>query len=287
MGTVVAVVSNGGISPGPGPGPGPGPQPDPDVDPDTETIFTDEDWEKIAEVMETLLREFEEVIAMTDKYSTYVYIRKMVKEAYAQYYKGQSIYNIPYFYNESNFPNIYTVYDPSGDKDSDSVFLTMAGWLMAMQLAELMPKKRTSIYTIGYEVGGFTYESRVYGYQFKGDPNVARLIASAIYACLRNPNKLDPNISKYRKEVAGTTYSKTLQQIYDDTTRYDVGPDDLYVDLTKFMNCAPGPYDPVYASNVGILPTFPDGKASNKCLQLDMNIYNYVIDNFNLSDTSD
>lgn len=165
--------------------------------------------------------------------------------------------------------------------------MTMAGWLMAMQLAELCPKKKTSIYTIGYSVGGYTYNDNIYGYQFRSDPNVARLVASGIYACLRSPDKLNPNISKYRGEVSGTTYSETLQEIYDRTHGVDVGTNDLYVDLRKFMNCAPGPYDPAYSYLTGDLPTFPDTKASNKCLQLDMDIYNYVIQNFNLSDTSD
>lgn len=38
---------------------------DPDVDPDDETIFTDEDWTKIAEIMEFLLEKFEEITPLT------------------------------------------------------------------------------------------------------------------------------------------------------------------------------------------------------------------------------
>lgn len=88
LGTVIAVCQGGGYTPGPGPGPGPGPEPpgpspDPDIDPDDETIFTEEDWNRIAEVMEYLCGEFEEIVSIDSEYSTYVYIRRLVKEAYA------------------------------------------------------------------------------------------------------------------------------------------------------------------------------------------------------------
>ena len=161
----------------------------------------------------------------------------------------------------------------------------MVSWVTAMQLAELIPKKKTNIYTIGYTAGGYSYEDKIYGYRFRSDPNVARIVASVVYSGVRGMRQ--PDTQKYRDEVGGSTYSETLYQIWDRTTGLDVGPNDLYADLREFMNSAPGPYDPIYAGNTGKYPTWPDTKASNKCLQLDMDIYNYVIDNFNLSNTED
>lgn len=70
----------------------------------------------------------------------------------------------------------------------------------------------------------------------------------------------------------------------DKTSRTKVGKSDFFIDFRKFMNFAPCPYSPGYADRSDINLTFPDKKASNKCLQIDMDIYNYIFEHYNLDE---
>jgi hypothetical protein len=93
-----------------------------------------------------------------------------------------------------------------------------------------------------------------------------------------------PDINAMREELGGTTYNMTLEEILDHYARVEVGDNDFYIDFRKFMNSAPGPYAPGYKDRSGINPTFPDQKASNGCLQVDMDLYNKIIVNNNLDE---
>lgn len=245
----------------------------------------DADEAKIDSYTNDTLSKFNSVINTDGKTQTRNHIRNLIQEAYYQYFKEESKNGLPLLYIRNNFPNVYDFWTASEDSSKkDRIFKTCAGWLCAMQLAELDHTKRTNIFKIGYEAGGYTMSTPIYGYSFKTDPNIARLVASSIYSSLRR--KLSPNISSMMSEVGGSKYGETLQQIYDRTSRTDVtNPQDLYVDLRQFMNSAPGPYAPNYTNRSGIQQTFPDTKDSTwKCLQVDMNIHNYILNTYNWND---
>ena len=213
---------------------------------------------------------------------TYVYLHDMAEEAIAQS-QGKTKFGLPLLYQEKNFPHVYNYYTANQtDLQADYVALckTMVGWLSAMQLSELCPSKRNSLFKAGYEVGGHTMNSPIYGYHFYNDPNVARLVASAVYAAMHTTAK--PDIDAMRAEVGGDKYDITLAEMLEQESRTQVTDDAFYVDLRKFMASAPGPYAPNYNDRSGINPTFPDEKTSDGCLKVDMDIYNYIVDNFNL-----
>ena len=213
---------------------------------------------------------------------TYLYIKELVTEAYVQYYKQASANGLPVLYIIENFPFIYNYY---GDKtDEEAAFKTCAGWLYAMQLAEVYPRRRTKLYKVGYSLGGYTMNDNLYGYEFRSDPNVARLVASAVYSALHAV--LEPNIDAMRSETGGTPYSDTLSYILENYSKTDVSKSGFYIDLREFMNSAPGPYSPSYSDRSDINPTWPDQKASNKNLQVDVDIYNYVVNACNLDEQS-
>ena len=62
--------------------------------------------------------------------------------------------------------------------------------------------KKTNIFKIGYELGGYNKYSNIYGYTFESDPNIARKVAAALYCAMRG--KLHPNTDKMRIDVGGT-----------------------------------------------------------------------------------
>ena len=121
---------------------------------------------------------FNDIVSIDKNSKTYAYLLSITAEALAQA-NGTSQNDLPLLYKEKNFPMAYNYY--SEDRpDSVAIYKTMIGWLCAMQLSELYPEKRNQLYKAGYEAGGFTMNSGIYGYQFDSDPNVARLVASAI-----------------------------------------------------------------------------------------------------------
>ena len=216
-----------------------------------------------------LSRNFSGIVDVKKDGKTYTHLLAMAEEAVAQT-KGTSKAGLPLLYQQENFPTAYN-YFMGWDVDTAAVYKTMIGWLSAMQLSELCPAKRNALYKAGYAAGGYTMNSNIYGYHFKNDPNVARLVASAVYAAMHTTAK--PDIAAMRTEVGGSQFGKTLAALYDDEPRNHVTDDAFYVDLRKFMASAPGPYAPGYTDRSSLNPTFPDDKSSNGCLTMDMSIY--------------
>lgn len=256
-------------------------QPDePDDEPEPEPLITAADEARIEYVLTLCRDQFKSVLDLNTEGVTYPYIKELIREAYVQYFKGASLNGLPLLYVIENFPFIYNYY---GDKiNEDAAFKTCAGWLYAMQLAEVYPRRRTKLYKVGYSLGGYTMNDNLYGYEFRSDPNVARLVASAIYSALHSV--LNPDIDAMRTETGGTAYTDTLSYILENYSKTAVGKSDFYIDLREFMNSAPGPYSPSYSDRSGINPTWPDQKASNKNLQVDVDVYNHVVENCNLDE---
>ncbi|MBQ9215989.1 MAG: phosphatase PAP2 family protein [Prevotella sp.] len=223
---------------------------------------------------------FSDIVNVQRGGKTYEYLLEMAEEAVYQS-EGKTKIGLPLLYQEKNFPHVYNYYSENRS-DKSVVYKTMIGWLCAMQLSELAPSRRNKLYKAGYEAGGYTMNSNIYGYHFRSDPNVARLVASAVYAAMHTIAK--PDINGMRAEIGGSRYSMSLAEILEEESRTHVTDDAFYVDLRQFMASAPGPYAPAYANRGGINPTFPDEKASNSCLKVDMDIYNSIVEGINLPD---
>lgn len=277
---------NESVSPTPVPAQKPEPNPDekPTQEEDKKEDVVEEEQTdepfigRMFAALDDCLTLFDDVMQVPSDGLTYSYLQKLVYEAGIQYYKSCSVNGLPYLYSRDNFPYVYNYY---GDRENeDAAFMTMIGWIVALHLSELCPQKRNKLFKTGYEVAGYRMDSPIYGYEFRSDPNVARLVASAFYATMRS--LLKPDTDAMRKEMGGKKYDRTLKQLVDDEPRVHVTDDAFYIDLRGFMASAPGPYAPGYTDRSKNNPTFPDEKASNGSLQMDMDIYNHIVSGYNL-----
>lgn len=230
-----------------------------------------------------LITAFSKYVTIPENGTTYNYLKEVYDEAEKQFESGNSNNGLPNLYKQSNFPYIYNYY--GSIVDEEKAFKTMTGWLFAMVLSELKPKSRNDLYKLGYEYGGYTKDSNIYGYTFHSDPNVARLVASSVYAAMRGKKK--PNISSMRNEVGGNTFNNNLKHYSETETRANVGTNDFFVDLRKFMPTAPGPYLSSYSNrnSIGGYPYPDEVKNDDHNLKQDQDIYDYIVENYNL-DTS-
>ena len=183
---------------------------------------------------------FSRIVDVKRTSKTYAHLLALTEEAIAQS-KGQSENGLPLLYQEKNFPSVYNYY--TGNRtDDEAIQKTMVGWLCAMQLSELCPSKRNKLYRAGYEAGGYAMNSNVYGYSFKSDPNVARLVASAVYSAMHTTAK--PDFEAMRAEIGGSRFIGTMADILENEDHLYVDDDGFYVDMRYFLSSAPGPYAP-------------------------------------------
>ena len=133
----------------------------------------------------------------------------------------------------------------TGGGNEDATFASMVGWLIALQLAELCPQKRNDIFISATSAAASPPRLSM-AYDFMNDPNVARCVASVIYAAMRG--LLKPDIDAMRREVGGSKYDRTLYQLWDEEPRNHVTDDAFYIDFRQFMVSAPGPYAPGYTN---------------------------------------
>ena len=249
--------------PSPTPEPTPKPEPTPEPEPEPKVDYT---------TLDAVIDKFSPVIKVAKDSLTYGYLAEVYDEAYRQYHKDGKC-SLPMLLCRENFPVVYDYWD--GRDDEQAAFLTMTGWLVALQLAELCPQKRNDILKAGYEAGGYTMASPIYGYEFRSDPNVARLVASIVYVAMRS--RLQPDVEAMRREVGGSKYDRTLYELWDAEPRNHVTDDAFYIDLRRFMASAPGPYAPGYQDRSSINPTLPDAKTDNQCLEIDMYIHSLTV----------
>lgn len=218
------------VDPEPEPEPIPEPIPEPDPEPEPETDY--------AGILDEMLKYFaSEVNVPKDSY-TYLYLTELVKEAYAQYYDRDSVNGIPVLIRQENFPYVFNFY---GDKKVETGFQVMLGWMLAMFFAPLKPFRRTAIFKIGYEIGGFDKYSNIYGYKLEEDPNNLRKAAAVLQVAMRSIKQPDDN--KMRVDVGGYKYDKNVDELID-SDRNDVKPENFYIDFREILSTALGPYAP-------------------------------------------
>lgn len=223
----------------------------------------------------TLIEHFHDVVDVESDMSTYKYIKELVREAKTQYADNTSCYGLPLLYKQENFPQVYDYY---GDKGSEEDALnSLCGWVVAMQLAELRPYDKTRIFRIAYTLAYNKYDD-VYGYKFRTDPNIARIVGSAIYAAMRGLIK--PDIETMRKEVGGTKYNDTLEELGEGDTD-DVSDLSFFIDFREFMPTAPGPYAPEYRKRPD--NTYPyEARDDYNNLKVDRQIHEMIVEAYNL-----
>lgn len=248
--------------------PTPEPTPEPEPAPEPKPTYDAE--------YESYLDAFSSVVKIGRDTENYRYMKLLYDETRAQYYGMVSLNGIPQILEIKNFMSMPATY---GDKeDEDKAFDTLIGFLFAMHLAELMPKNRTALGKIGYELGKYDRYSNIYGYSYDSDPNNMRLMAGALYAAMRGTIK--PDTDAMRKEVCGTKYEKTLAELASGT-RIEVGEDDFFTDLREFMPTAPAPYAPNYSTRPD--KTYPDEPRDEYGnLKVDRDVHEAVIRTYNL-----
>jgi len=228
---------------------------------------------------------FKEYVSIPINGATFRFLRALYIEAEGQF--GLKSYSqLPLLYKEENFPNIYSIY---GDKkDEGAAFNTMMGFMFALLLAELKPKKRTQILRTGYELGGYSYNSPVFGYEFKSSPYVAILVGSMVLSAMRG--KYNPDINAMRAEVGGTSYPYVLSYYLDlgqnhlktaeDIQKNVISKSGFYVDFRQFLPSSAGPYDAKYKNR----PTniMSDAKDEYLNTEMDRKIHEFIVAKYNL-----
>lgn len=251
----------------------PEPTPEPEPQPEPEPDNTED---KVIEYyLDCLLDMFKDVVKVNKGDITYSYLKELVKEAKAQYVGGKSCNGLPLLFKEDNFPQTYDYYGDDGSEED--TLNTLCGWLVAIQLSELIPYDRARLGKIGYEMAYDRYDD-IYGYSFKNDPNIARMVAGAVYASMRG--LLNPDIKAMRNELGGSGYNKTLSEL-SGTGRDHVAPEEFFTDFREFMPTAPGPYAPGYKRRPD--NTYPDEPRDEwKNLKIDRDIHEMIVEMYNL-----
>lgn len=119
-------------------------------------------------------------------------------------------------FDPDNFPEIYNGSDYRGTNDKyetdGTSFNAMQAWLMAMELSELVlsysaggktsTNNQTNLFQKAYEIGGGASVGLYGGYTVKGDPMIARLVASAVYTLNRKDRSFS-DMNVFRNEICG------------------------------------------------------------------------------------
>ena len=231
---------------------------------------------------------FDEYVSVPDGGMTYKFLENLYNEAQGQF--NRVSYNeLPILYRKTNFPNVYDIY--SGKRDEGASFNSMMGWMFALLLSELKPKKRAQILKTGYELGGYTYDSPTFGYEFKSCHNTARLVGSMVLAAMLG--KKNPDLRVMSNELGGTTYPNGLSyyldlglnhlKTADDIQKNVVSKSGFYVDFRQFMPSSAGPYDKNYMSRPSNIMVDENDEYLNT--KMDRDIHEYIVKTFNLDDT--
>lgn len=250
-------------------------EPDKPDEPDKPSDETDA---KKKQLREDTFTAFARVVPVMQSPVTINYLSGVFEECYHQYFNDGTLFCLPTLVHPHLFPNLYgtKVYGDKGDEDS--AFKSLVGWAFALVLSELIPVKRTQLLKVGYELGGYDRYSNIYGYQFRYDPNVMRIVGASLYAALRGFIK--PGVDKMRDELGSTKYDRTLEELRDDA-REQVGETDFFVDFREFMPTAPGPYAPNYRDRPDA--TYPnEEKDEYRNLKVDREIHEQVVEDYNL-----
>lgn len=207
---------------------------------------------------------------------TYRYFYELFREAKSQL-RIDTCHGLPILLKQENFP---TLYEWGDNGDAQKAQDTLIGWLFSLQLAELKPYYRADIFKFGYELGGYDRYTNIYGWKFGYDPNIMRILAGCLYPSMKGYCK--PVTETLRREVEGTRYNSTLQQLYDNNSRDNVAPNAFFTDFRVFMPTAPAPYAPAYSKRGD--RTYPNEERDEfDNLKVDRQIHEMIVEAYNLN----
>lgn len=87
---------------------------------------------------------------------------------------------------------------------------TAIGWATALVLAEINPDRQNEILKRGFEMG----QSRVIcGYHFQSDVDAARIVASAVVACLHANDAFVKQLNKAKDEFSKLQKAGLIQSV--------------------------------------------------------------------------
>jgi hypothetical protein len=215
------------------------------------TLANDPDAEvqRINEIFDGLLKAFSPVVTIKETSQTYAYLYVCISSAY-----------MGYPLSRDNFPELLDIY---GDKANPYTMEQMGAMLFYSILTEIIPQKRQKLAEIALNYPVKMTSQPMYGWSYETDPSIARMTGCIVATMLRK-QELIPIM---RQELGGEMilYKKDISE--------------LFLDLTKMMPPAPGPYLKAY-SNRGGLPV-GDKKADGNLIE-DAMVDDYVADCFSL-----
>lgn len=192
-------------------------------------------------------------------------------------------------FKKSTYPLVYD-YRGNDNTDSNVAYNALVSWLLASQLAELVPDSgkstntQTELFKKAYEIGGGKSYPLYNGKDFKSDPYAMREAASIMYAICRGDSNISKQINTYRSELGGKTipasswdglgYKNTMLSDAQGRRGYRMDYLGYCVNTELFLPDAPAPRVPT--TTVCELPQpWKQGQPQN---QFNMQTGNYIMD---------
>ena len=231
--------------------------------------------EFITHTYHNALRSFRVIVNIPDNRELAHYLECLTYECYYQYYEQRSNVGLPAFYLKENFPVAYDYWE-KGEETHNPCFYKLVWWVFALVLSELRPDKREKLLSNAFDAAD---DVAMYGFSFKEDNNVARIVGSSIYASARGKLK-QFNRDTMREDVGGKKLDMTVQEIYD-TPSEEFEGSPFWIDFREFLPAKPGPYLKGYDNPRRA--TYTDDEFDNfGNLETDRQIHEYIVKNFNL-----
>ena len=271
----------------PGPEP-PGPEPTP-----TPQMYSD-----ILDAMNTVLQR-NSISTIADDSKADKYLKYMFNEAELEWKDSGSA-----LFSTDTYPELYPIHG-NISLYQDTAHTAMHSWLMAMCLSELVPTSgdnnvQTQLFKCAYDLGGGA-SVPIYGsYTMRGDVNIARLAAAAVYHSLHDIYAENGMIADCRSQLGNHTIQaddweglgNTRQRNPDRSTGqpaigYDVLSNGYVVNAEKFLLSTPGPrVAGTYAASRPL--PYGDGKQpasmfnSDSNYTLDASVDSFMVSNYNM-----
>lgn len=236
--------------------------------------------EFITHTYHNALRSFRVIVDIPDNCELAHYLECLTYECYYQYYEHRSNVGLPSFYLRENFPVAYDYWE-KGEETSNNCFYKLVWWVFALVLSELRPDKREKLMKNAYDAAD---NVAMYGFSFEEDHNVGRIVGSAIYATVRGALKQFDR-ETMREDVGGKKLDMTVQEIYDTPSENFEGSP-FWIDFREFLPAKPGPYLKGY--DKPRRATYTDDEFDDfGNLEMDRQIHEYIVKNFNLDTTNE
>ena len=185
------------------PTPEPTPQPEPEPEPTPEQTPTDGRL-----TFGQLLEKFNEVLtargyqAVQAEMAVHDYLK------WANGFTSQLYDEGGWMFSAASYPLVYD-YRGKDASDDGTAYNALTAWLMAMELAELVPDSgettntQTKLFKLAYELGGGLTFPLYNQKALKADPYAMRDVAGVMYAICRGDGNIAAQIDNYRSELGG------------------------------------------------------------------------------------